>query len=601
MTKRIDPNFQNPLQPNGGMHPDDRRNMLLFVIMAVSAYFGYVQLFVKPHAEATKAAQQTAAQSGAPVAGDTLPQPLPKLSRADALVAAPRLTIDAPGVTGSIALKGLRFDDAQLKTYFEDLKRTAPVTMLSPARTDYPEFFEFGWVQGAGQIDMPTVDTVWKIVGDVQKLTPTTPVTVSWVNPQQVDFKVTFAIDEQYVLTVTQAIQNNSKATFTVLPYTSLVRHGLPDEASSSGVSQDGAVGYIDETVHQVTYANLNKEPNQNFSGGRGWLGFGEKYWFAGFAPKGEAARTWRLSAVDAGDHKNYQVDVTGAGQQVAAGASVTDTTSLYIGPKKLDILNAYEKSLGIPRFDLVIDFGWFWFLTIPFFHLLNFLGSVLGNFAVALLLFTVIVRLAVFPLANKSYRSFARMRKVAPQMKEIQERHKDNREAMQKAIFEMYQREKVNPMAGCLPILVQIPIFFALYKVLFITIEMRHQPFWGWIADMSAPDPTSVFNLFGLVPWQTPVFLTIGVWPILMAFTMFLQQQMSPPVPDPVQRRVFQFMPVMMLFMMAHFPAGLVIYWTWSNTLSVIQQYVLMKQEGVEPHLFQKINARRQAKGKGE
>jgi YidC/Oxa1 family membrane protein insertase len=285
-------------------------------------------------------------------------------------------------------------------------------------------------------------------------------------------------------------------------------------------------------------------------------------------------------------------MDITGAPVSVAPGATITDTMHAYVGPKKLNLLTDYKKKLDIDRFDLIIDFGIFWFLTIPFFHILAWLGHTTGSFAVALLLFTCMLRLAVFPLANKSYRSFARMRKIQPEMLALREKHGEDRAKLQAAIFELYKRENVNPMAGCLPILIQIPIFFSLYKVLYVTLEMRHAPFWGWVHDMSAPDPLSVATLFGLIPWDPPALINIGVWPLVMGCTLFMQQRLNPPAQDPIQAKILAFMPVMITLMMAHFPAGLVIYWSWSNCLSILQQYVLMRKEGVEVHFFRRSKA---------
>lgn len=588
-------NFQSPLGQNGSIHPDDKRNLLIFFVICLALFYGYNHFVQKPQAEAAKAlqAQQQAVAAQRPLtATPNAPETIQTVDAA--LGGETRLPIEGTDLTGSINLQGLRFDDARLKTYFEDLKNTQPVRLLAPARTDSPQFFDIGWVNaGTTAVELPNAETVWKVEGEAKTLTPETPVTVTWQNPQQVLFKVTFTLDQHYMVGVTQLVENKGKQAVVVAPYTSVARHGQP-KVVSAGLSHDGPMGYIAGQLEQATYKNLEKEPLQNFSGQAGWIGIAEKYWFAGLATNETTAKTYRIAAVDgAFNRKNYQSDITGAPVEVAAGAVVSSASYMYVGPKKLALLNGYEKSLNIPRFDLVIDFGWLWFLTIPFFHLLTWLGQVFGNFAVALLVFTVIVRIATFPLANKSYRSFARMRKVAPQMKEIQERHKNDREKLQKSIFELYQREKVNPMAGCFPILVQIPIFFALYRVLSITIEMRHQPFWGWIADMSAPDPTSVFNLFGMIPWQTPALLTIGVWPILMGITFYLQQLMSPPIADPTQRFILKFMPVFMVLTMAHFPAGLVIYWTWSNALSIVQQYVLMRSEGVDPHIWAELKKR--------
>lgn len=576
-----------PHSPQGQMHPEDKRNFILFFLACVAAFFIYDTFIHKPQMKAQEAviAAQKAALAQAPAASAVDAGPL---TTEVAIAASPRIAISNPDLSGTVALRGGRIDDLSLRQYFETVDKMKPVTLLAPARTDHPLYADFGWLADAGVV-VPDADTLWRVKeGAAEGLSPAAPLVLTWSNGQGLTFERRYALDDQYMFTVTQSVTNAGRAAVVLHPYASLTRQGLPADYMKS-VMFEGPIGYFDGKLEQTKYTDLDKTPRQDFNAAAGWAGFTDKYWFSGLIPGDGASAAYRFVRAGTDAKPLYQVDMTGAALTLAPGGSVSSVVHSYVGPKKLNVLNSYKDSLGIPRFDLVIDFGMFWFLTIPFFHILTWLGHAFGSFAVALLVFTVIIRLCVFPLANKSYRSFARMRKIQPRMQEVRELYGDDRARLQAAIFELYQKENVNPMAGCLPLLIQIPIFFALYKTLYITIEMRHAPFWGWIADMSAPDPLSVFTLFGLFPWDTPGFLTLGVWPIVMGFTMFLQQRMNPPAQDPVQAKVIALMPLMITLFMAHMPAGLVIYWSWSNCLSVVQQYVLMRREGVEVHFFRR------------
>lgn len=566
------------------MHPDDKRNMIIFFAICLAAFFMYDIFVRQPNMKALEAQQVAAAkaQAEAPVpAAEEAP-----VSIDQGLASGQRIAIDNPDLQGSLNLRGGRIDDLSLRQYFTTIENTTPVTLLEPAKAEHPLYADFGWLSDNG-VAVPNATTQWR-VKDGGPLSKDNPVTLTWTNGHGLTFERTYTLDEHYMFTVEQRVTNNSGQPVSLHAYASMTRQGLPADFVKNAVMHEGPVGYFDGSLKEVAYKKFEKEPKQNFDAKKGWAGFTDKYWFSGIIPAGEEQKTFRFLRAD-GDKEIYQVDVTGAAITVAPGATATDKIHAYVGPKKLDVLSGYNDSLGIDRFDLVIDFGKFWFLTIPFFHILTWLAHATGSFAVSLLLFTCIVRLAVFPLANKSYRSFAKMRKIQPEMLKIRERHGEDRAKLQQAIFELYKRENVNPMAGCLPLLIQIPIFFALYKTLYVTLEMRHAPFWGWIHDMSAQDPYTVFNLFGLIPWTPPSSLMIGPWAVLMGFTLFIQQRLNPPAQDAMQAKILQFMPLMITFLMAHFPAGLVIYWTWSNTLSIVQQYVLMKKEGVEVHFFRR------------
>lgn len=574
----------------GEMHPQDKRNLIIFLIACMGAYFAYDTFVHRPQMQALQAQQaaQQAAQKDAPVAA--APVAATKLTREDALKQGARITIENVDLSGSLNLTGGRIDDLSLRSYYETVAREKTVSLLAPARTEHPLYLDFGWIADAStSAKLPDAATVWTAKDGTAALTPEKPVTLTWTNGQGLTFERTYAVDAEYMFTITQSVTNKTGAPVKLHPYASISRQGLPADFENNAVMHQGPIGYIGDDLHEAAYEDLDEKPRLDFAADTGWAGFTDKYWFSGIIPAGEGAKTFRFVRAEAGDKPVYQIDSTNAPVTVEAGATASTLVRAYVGPKKLELLNRYRDELKIDRFDLVIDFGKFWFLTIPFFHILTWLGHSIGSFAIAILVFTVILRLAVFPLANKSYRSFARMRKIQPKMLEVREKYADDRARLQQAIFELYKKEDVNPMAGCLPLLIQIPIFFALYKVLYITIEMRHVPFWGWIADMSAPDPLSVFTGFGAIPWDAPAMLQIGAWPIIMGFTMHLQQRMNPPAQDATQAKIIAFMPVMITLLMAHMPAGLVIYWSWSNCLSIIQQYVLMRQEGVDVSFFHK------------
>lgn len=584
------------MQQQGQMHPEDKRNLIIFLICALAAYFFYDIFVHQPKMKALReqAAQEQAVQKAAATDAPGISQSAGSvLDETQALALSPRVAIDNPDLEGSLALKGGRLDDIELRHYFVTTAQENPVTLLAPMRTKNPMVVDFGWLSDQSGI-APDAQSAWQVSGANAPLSKDHPVTLRWSNGKGLNFERTYALDDQYMFTVTQSVTNTGSAPVTLYPYAAVTRQGLPEDFVKNAVMFEGPIGYIGSDLHEVAYKDLDKKPQQTFTGTQGWAGFTDKYWFSGLIPSGERTYRFIRAAGAAGAVPTYQVDMTGAATTIAPGASAQTVTHAYVGPKKLSVLNAYKKSLDIPRFDLVIDFGKLWFLTIPFSHVLSWLGHETGSFAIALLIFTCLVRLAVFPLAQKSFRSFARMRKIQPEMAEIREKFGDDRAKLQEAIFALYKKENVNPMAGCLPLAVQIPIFFALYKTLYINIDMRHAPFFGWIKDMSAPDPLSVATLFGHIHWDPPQLINIGVWPIIMGLTLFMQQRMQPPAQDPTQARILSFMPVMMTLLMAHFPAGLVIYWSWSNTLSIIQQYVLMRHEGVEVHFFRRSAADR-------
>jgi YidC/Oxa1 family membrane protein insertase len=526
----------------------------------------------------------TAPGAAAPASGTATSAVLP---REAALAQAERVLIDTPSLKGSINLTGGRIDDLLLADYHVTVERTSPlVELFSPAASEHPYYAEFGWVAAAGGPAVPGPDTVWRAEGE--KLAPGEDVTLSFDNGEGLNFHRTFSVDEKYMFTVRQSVENSSGAAVSLFPYGLVTRTGLP-QTTGYYILHEGLIGFLgEEGLHEVDYSDLDEAPAITpAKTASGWLGITDKYWGAALAPTGGAAFQPRFFKGSVGALPTYQADFLGDPVSVPAGGSAEHQTLLFAGAKETGLLDRYQAQLGIPQFDLLIDWGWFYFITKPLFKLIDWLFRFFGNFGVAILAVTVLVKAVFFPLANRSYASMSKMKKVQPEMVKLQERFKDDRMALQKEMMELYKREKVNPIAGCWPILIQIPVFFALYKVLFVTIEMRHAPFFGWIRDLSAPDPTSIFNLFGLIPWDPPQFLMLGIWPLIMGVTMFVQMRMNPTPPDKTQAMIFNWMPVIFTFMLASFPAGLVIYWAWNNFLSILQQGIIMRRHGVPIELF--------------
>ncbi len=504
----------------------------------------------------------------------------PATGREAALQAHPRIAIDNGRVHGSIALRGGRIDDITLVDYRQFLGANAPeVELLSPVGTRAPYFAEFGWV-ATGGITVPDADTVWEVTG--QRLTATDAVSFRWDNGEGLVFTKRISLDTDFMFQIERSVENASGAPVTLYPYGLLTRWPTPD-IMGFFILHEGPIGVLDGTLKEIDYSALRGGDPQRFTSTGGWVGFTDKYWLGALVPDQAETLEANFRHNLRGGEDRYQIDYLGQARVVPAGQSITVTDRLFAGAKEVRLLDLYSERYGIPLFDRAVDFGWFYFLTKPIFHVLTWLYGLLGNYGLAILALTLIVKIIFYPLANKSYRSMSQMKKLQPEMMKLRERYENDKQKMQQELMALYKREKVNPLAGCLPILVQIPVFFALYKVLFVSIEMRHAPFFGWIQDLSAPDPTSIFNLFGLLPFGVPGFLMIGVWPILMGITMWLQFKLNPQPADPIQAKVMAFLPLIFVFLFATFPAGLVIYWTWNNILSIAQQWLIMKRMGVK------------------
>jgi len=600
----------------------DNRNFLIAILLSVIVFIGWQHFFVTPRMEAEKARQQAIAEqsetakqaqsvAAAPGAETTR---LPSVTgssgatitptvvdRATALAQSPRIKISSPKLDGSLALRGARFDDLRLREYRQTVDETSPeVTLFSPTHTDEPYFSEFGFIGAPGSnIRLPATDSLWTLEkGDT--LTPSTPVTLAFDNGEGLIFHRTISLDENFLFTITDSIENRGASAVTLYPYGLISRTGQ-SELKPYYLLHEGFIGEFKEHGEEaIKYATAVKDVvNKSITDTEGWLGITDKYWASALIPQANHKFVARFSAtpspVQDHRHDGFQADFRYEAMTVAPGTATTVTNRLFAGAKVSKVVNAYRDA-GIYRFNLMIDWGYFWFLTQPVFKAIDLIAHEVGNFGIAILIITVLIKLAFFPLANRSYESMSKMKKLQPQMESLRERYKDDKMKQQQEIMDLYRREKVNPIAGCLPIIIQIPVFFALYKVLFVTIEMRHAPFFGWIHDLSAPDPTTVFNLFGLIPWDPsslPVighFLMLGIWPLIMGFTMFVQQRMNPAPSDPIQQQIFLWMPVLFTFMLAGFPAGLVIYWAWNNTLSVLQQGVIMRRQGVPIEIFSNL-----------
>ncbi|MEZ5805081.1 MAG: membrane protein insertase YidC [Rhizobiaceae bacterium] len=511
-------------------------------------------------------------------------------SRQQALAGSQRVAIDTPSISGSINLKGARIDDVKLKAYRLTVERDSPnIELLNPSSLPNGFYAEIGYVGGADSGAVPGPDTVWTVEG-TPTLTPATPVVLTYTNDKGVTFNRQISVDQNYMFTVTDTVTNGSGAPVSLNNYGRVTRFDKPTHASIY-VLHEGLIGVTgEEGLQEIKYATIEDDkavvPGKSTDG---WLGITDKYWALALVPSGKQPFQPRFSYLEDG-RTRYQSDFLTDTITVAPGASDTIETLVFAGAKEVAKVQAYESDRQIRQFDLLIDWGWFYFITKPMFHLIDWFYKLLGNFGLAILATTVAVKLVFFPLANKSYKSMANMKMVQPKLLEIREKYADDKMKQQQAMMELYKTEKINPIAGCWPVLLQIPVFFALYKVLYVTIEMRHAPFFGWIQDLAAPDPTSIFNLFGLLPFMVPQYLHIGVWPLIMGVTMFLQMRMNPTPPDPTQAMIFNWMPVIFTFMLASFPAGLVIYWAWNNTLSIIQQGVIMKRQGAKIELWDNL-----------
>ncbi len=582
---------------------NNNKNVLLAIALSAAVLFLWQYFVATPSMQAEQARQTELAKQVKPKpapAGTTTNAAapgLPGVSTGATRMALPaalkvggaRVDIDTPMVDGSILLKGARIDHLRLKKYHDTVDPKSPeIVLLAPKSTDYPYYAEFGWVGGN---DMPGENSNWVQTGG-KVLSPGNPVTLSWDNGKGLTFTRVISIDDKYMFSIADSVANKTGAAVNLYPYGYVARQNRPAGVDFF-ILHEGFVGVANGAQQNAKYT----APAQTFSSTGGWVGITDKYWMAAvIPPQGENFNGQYLGTKTASGADAYQANYRLNQRVIAPGSSVTVTHRMFAGAKVVDILQHYQDTQNIPKFDYAVDWGWFWFLTRPFFMMLDFFNKLLGNFGLAILALTVVVKILFFPLASASYRAMGKMKKLQPQMEEIKKSHKDDPQKMQQAMMDLYRKEKANPISGCLPILLTIPVFFALYKVLFVTIEMRHAPFYGWVRDLSAQDPTSILNLFGLLPYNPHAyipavisFVSIGAWPIIYGVTQWMQTKLNPPPPDPIQARMFALMPVIFTFMFATFPVGLVIYYAWNNLLSVAQQWYIMKREGADVSFFDK------------
>ena len=499
------------------------------------------------------------------------------ISREQSIAKNKRIKIENNNIQGTLLLKGGVIDDVSFKSHKKDIKSGENVVLLNPKDTRDGYFIETGWTSIGNKIEVPNLNSKWSLVGN-NILTPNNPIILEWKNKNGIIFRKKIEIDEKYLFNITQEIQNNSSKSIDLYPYAQITRNKVPDDIQNFYISHEGFIGVFDEELKEDDYDDI-KEKKIVREANDGWLGITDKYWITAIVPeKGENFKSTFL-------YKNaYKANyILNNPKTVMPSSSQKNSVRLFVAAKEVETIDTYAENQKIEKFDLVIDWGWFYFFTKPLFFVIDYLFKLSGNFGIAIVLITIAIRLIFFPLANYSFRSMAKMKALQPEMVRLKDIHKDDKVKLQQEMMALYKKEKVNPASGCLPVLIQIPFFFAIYKMLFISLEMRHQPFFGWIKDLSAQDPTTIFNAFGLIPWDPPSFLIIGIWPILMGLTMWVQQKLNPAPADPIQAKIFAFFPLFLTIILASFPSGLVVYWTINNILTIAQQWVIMKQTKVK------------------
>ena len=499
----------------------------------------------------------------------------------EALSADKRVKIETNSIVGSINLKGLRIDDIVLKKYNETQEEfSEKIRVLQPIDTYDGYEVTFGWIKNQdANFETPNAESIWKVSNSNATLTSNNEVEFEWSNTTGQTFVTTIGLDEDYLFDITQEVKNNSNEEIIINNASKVTRKQAPS-LSGMFILHEGLLGVLQEKLELIDYDDLkDDEETLNFESDNGWVGITDKYWLAALIP--DQNKSFKAIYTYDNGYIAYYRSLNAT--KVAAGSDHIVESQIFIGAKEAKLIDRYQEDYGIYNFDLAIDWGWFYFLTKPLFNVIYFFSELSGNFGLAIIILTVITRIVFFPLANWSFISMAKMKMLQPEMTRIKELHKDDRAQQQQALMALYKKEKVNPISGCLPILIQIPFFFAIYKMLFVSIEMRHAPFYGWIQDLAAKDPTTIFNLFGLIPWDPPSFMIIGIWPVLMGLTMYIQQKLNPAPPDPIQARIFMFFPLFITILLAQFAAGLVIYWTTNNVLSIIQQWIINKRTTVK------------------
>ena len=561
----------------------DLKNVIFAIALSFAVLFGWSVIFETPQIEEQKKLEQSKGSTNAESDDSDVPsvnvekEKVLNISRDDAIKSSKRINFENENVKGSISLKGLLIDDIIFKKYNKDVDSDEKVKYLNPSEMNDGYFIETGWAASKiTNTSLPTKNSLWKVVGN-NKLSVGNPVTAEWNNKSGIIFRKKIELDEKFLFRVTQEVQNNSSKRVELYPYAQITRNQDPDVLDFY-ILHEGFIGVFDESLQEEGYDDV-KDKKKEYSAGEGWLGITDKYWLTALVPEKNQSFKGEFTYKN-GFKANYIQNKPVVIQPSGTG---TSESKVFVAAKEVKVIDGYAETESINKFDLAIDWGWFYFFTKPLFFIMNYLFELTKNFGIAIVLVTAAVRLLFFPLANYSFRSMAKMKILQPELLRLKELHKEDKVKLQQEMMALYKREKVNPLSGCLPILIQIPFFFAIYKMLFISLEMRHQPFFGWIKDLSAQDPTSIFNFFGLIPWDPPSFLIIGAWPIMMGATMFLQQKLNPTPPDPIQAKIFMFFPLFLTIILAPFPSGLVVYWTINNILTIAQQWVIMKRTTVK------------------
>ena len=561
----------------------ENKNVLLAVILSTAILIGWSFYFENPEEAQRKRAEiQGKTETQTSIQKPEAPQPskanpAKSISRNEALKESDRVLIENKNLSGSISLRGALIDDIILKNYRETLDpNSKPIVLLSPKKYEQGYFVESGWATTKSDIKVPDNNSLWQIK-EGKKLTPNSPITLEWNSREGLIFSKKIEIDDKYLFKITETVRNDKNRAVDLFHYGQITKNAKPT-TENFYILHEGLIGVVDKNLKEETYSAVEKE-KKTYNGKSGWFGITDKYWMSAIIP--ESGKSFKGEYSFANNYKaNFIISEPNT---INPQKSTTGNIKIFIGAKEVYPIDNYAEKEKIDRFDLAIDWGWFYFITKPLFFVIDYIFKIVGNFGVAIIILTALVRIVFFPLSNYSFKSMAKMKVLQPEMLRIKELYKDDVRRTQQEMMALYKREKVNPLSGCLPILVQIPIFFAVYKMLFVTLEMRHAPFFGWIKDLSAADPTTIFNLFGLIPWEPPTFLMIGIWPILMGITMYLQQKLNPAPPDPIQAKIFAWFPFIITIMLASFPSGLVIYWTASNILTMAQQYYIMRKTTVK------------------
>ena len=558
----------------------DNRNVFVAIALSMSVLLFWGAFFETPKKPIDpKNNQKVEQKSETGSIAPTINQPMivKNISREDSIKKDKRVKIENNSIIGSINLKGAQIDDISFKNHKQKVEGDKNIIFLNPAETENGFYIETGWTSVGNKIKIPTKESTWSVKGN-NILSDNSPVVLQWNNGEGIIFEKKIELDNKYLFRITQQVKNNSNSTIDLYPYAQMTRNKIPDDIQNFYIQHEGFIGVFDDELKEDDYDDI-KEKKIVRESNEGWLGITDKYWMTAFVPeKGKNFKSTFL--YDNGYKANYIINNPTTINKSSTGVN---ELRLFVSAKEVETIDGYAADQNINKFDLVIDWGWFYFFTKPLFFVIDYLFKISGNFGYAIVLLTIAIRLIFYPLANFSFKSMAKMKAVQPEMMRLKELHKDDKVKLQQEMMALYRKEKINPASGCLPVLIQIPFFFAIYKMLFISLEMRHQPFFGWIKDLSAADPTTIFNLFGLIPWDPPSFMIIGIWPILMGASMWVQQKLNPAPADPVQAKIFAFFPLFLTIILASFPSGLVVYWTVNNILTIAQQYVIVKQTTVK------------------